>query len=142
VTRQTVGTLKSSDFDSLSALNTPLAWYQSYCMPNLEHSLPRHSENYLTIASSPSRLITEISPGAMAPLRHSTTIELFSPFKLIIRFDLGFRAIPRAKQVIVSPVAAVCSRVVQRRHNGRYLRFKRSRIPEVVTGQGGGHFAR
>jgi len=46
VTGQTIGTLKSSDFDSLSALNFAVVWCQSCCVPNPEHSLPQHFENY------------------------------------------------------------------------------------------------
>lgn len=42
----TIGTLKSSDFDSLSALNFPVVWYQLCSVPIPKHPLPAYSEIY------------------------------------------------------------------------------------------------
>jgi hypothetical protein len=61
---------------------------------NLEHPDTRSSENCIRIVATPLICGELLFHGATALFQYSTTIELISPFKIIERFDLGFRAIP------------------------------------------------
>jgi hypothetical protein len=46
VARQIIGTLNSSDIDSVSASNFPVVWYQPVVCPLLNTPKPGSSENY------------------------------------------------------------------------------------------------
>jgi len=69
----------------MNASKFPVVSYQSRCVATPEHSLPGYSENYDRVVA--------FAPGCgehpfmvyQDPSTHSTTIELFSPFKLIER---------------------------------------------------------
>ena len=68
---------------------------------------PSHLENYDRIAAVSPDLRRVSFHGITELLHHSTTIELFSPFKLIEGFDPSLRVPPRCLEDVISNLSHV-----------------------------------
>ena len=121
VTRQTIGTLNSSDSDFVNTLKFSriFLWVILYAPP--KRPWPKYSEKNYHVVADPLIYGGHLSWSNRTCRPYSTTTKFFSPFKLIEQLDLGFRVPPRFLEAIVNFVGGRARHVMRRRYMRWYL---------------------